>query len=213
MTDSPSDPPADEPVADEADAEVSPAAEFAEEIAELVGAAGWSADNDTGRVVVERDRWVESIATAAEKGGVPFFSWLSAVDWSKDVAVGEQVQNADELEDRFEVICRLSSVRDARAVHFVVAVPKDDAVVASLVSTFGGAAWHEREAAEMFGIRFEGHPHLVNLYLPDAFEGHPLLKSYALLAREVKPWPGTVDVEDMPSVENVEAAAMDGGDA
>ena len=213
MTDSPSDPPADEPVADAADAELSAAAQFAEEIAERVGAAGWSADHDTVRIVVARDRWVESIATAAERGGVPFFSWLSAVDWSKDVAVGEQVQDVDALEERFEVIYRMSSLRDGRAAHFVAAIPKDDAVIASLVSTFGGAAWHEREAAEMFGIHFEGHPHLVNLYLPDAFEGHPLLKSYALLAREVKPWPGTVDVEDMPSVENVEAAAMEGGDA
>ncbi len=57
----------------------------------------------------------------------------------------------------------------------------------------------------MFGIAFDGHPNLVNLYLTDGFEGHPLRKSYALLTREVKPWPGTVDVEDMPSTENPEA--------
>jgi NADH-quinone oxidoreductase subunit C len=213
VTDSPSDPPAEEPVADEGEAAASPAAEFAAEIAELVGAARWSADHETVRVVVDRDRWVDAITAAAGRGGLPFFSWLSAADWSKEVAVGEEVQDVDSLEERFEVICRLSSVRDARSAHFIAAVPKDDPVIASLVSTFGGAAWHEREAAEMFGIRFAGHPHLVNLYLPDAFEGHPLRKSYALLAREVKPWPGTVDVEDMPSVENVEAAAMEGGDA
>jgi NADH-quinone oxidoreductase subunit C len=94
-------------------------------------------------------------------------------------------------------------------------VPKDDPVIDSLVPVFGGAAWHEREAAEMFGLRFTGHPHLVNIYLPDEFEGHPLRKSFPLLAREVKPWPGTVDVEGMPekgpSTENVEAAATEGG--
>ena len=61
----------------------------------------------------------------------------------------------------------------------------------------------------MFGINFDGHPDLTNLYLPDAFEGHPLRKSYSLLSREVKPWPGKVDVEDMPSTENPEAAPAD----
>ena len=84
-------------------------------------------------------------------------------------------------------------------------LPKDEAAIASLVGVYGGANWHEREAYEMFGIHFEGHPNLIKLYLPDGFEGHPLRKSYPLLSREVKPWPGTVDVEDMPSTENVEA--------
>ena len=60
----------------------------------------------------------------------------------------------------------------------------------------------------MYGIEFIGHPGLDHLYLPDAFEGHPLRKSFPLLAREVKPWPGRVDVEGMPSTENVEADAM-----
>jgi NADH-quinone oxidoreductase subunit C len=63
---------------------------------------------------------------------------------------------------------------------------------------YAGANWHEREAYEMFGIDFTGHPQLTKLYLPDGFEGHPLRKSYPLLAREVKPWPGMVDVEGMP---------------
>jgi NADH-quinone oxidoreductase subunit C len=63
---------------------------------------------------------------------------------------------------------------------------------------FPGANWHEREAHEMFGIEFVGHPNLANLYLPDSFMGNPLRKSYPLLSREVKPWPGNVDVEPMP---------------
>jgi NADH-quinone oxidoreductase subunit C len=45
----------------------------------------------------------------------------------------------------------------------------------------------------------------VKLYLPDEFQGHPLRKTFPLLSREVKPWPGTVDVEDMPSSMNTEA--------
>ena len=50
----------------------------------------------------------------------------------------------------------------------------------------------------MFGIDFPGHPDLVNMYLPGAFEGHPLRKGFPLLSRRVKPWPGIVDVEVMP---------------
>ena len=63
---------------------------------------------------------------------------------------------------------------------------------------YPGADWHERETWEMFGIEFDGHPALRHLYLPFEFEGHPLRKDYPLLAREVKPWPGLVDVEPMP---------------
>jgi NADH-quinone oxidoreductase subunit C len=224
VTDSPSDRPeaadggtARETAPDAGSANASAAAEIAGRVAEQVGATSWSADYDTAKVYVDRDRWVEAVA-AARDGGLPFFSWLSAIDWSRQVEVGESVAAPDDLEERYEVMCRLSSVTDASAVHLVTSLPKDDPTIATLVPTFGGAEWHEREAAEMFGITFEGHPHLVKLYLPDAFEGNPLRKSFALLAREVKPWPGTVDVEGMPgdtgpSTENVEAAAMEGGEA
>ena len=72
-------------------------------------------------------------------------------------------------------------------------------------NVYAGANWHEREAREMFGIQFAGHPYPVNLYLPGGFEGHPLRKDFPLLSRMVKPWPGLVDVEPMPG-EDPEAA-------
>lgn len=188
-------------------------AAFAEELAGLVGAASWSDSFGTARLVVERDRWVAAAAKLRDQG-LELFSWLSAIDWSREVEVGEQVDSPDELEERFEVICRLSSVKNADAAHLVTTVPKDDAQLPSLVGEFAGAEWHEREAAEMFGINFPGNSVASkHLYLPDSFEGNPLLKSYPLLSREVKPWPGTVDVEDMPTTENVEAAAQEAASA
>lgn len=209
MTDSPSE--AEVAGAEDA-AEAAPPGEsaaFAAEIAELVGATSFADNFGVARVVVERDNWVAAAAKVRDHG-LPLFSWLAAVDWAKEVEVGEPVASPDELEERFEVICRLSSVRTAASVHLVATVPKDDAQIPSLTGEFGGAEWHEREAAEMFGIDFPGNPAINrHLYLPDAFEGNPLLKSYPLLSREVKPWPGTVDVEDMPSTENVEAAAQE----
>jgi len=68
----------------------------------------------------------------------------------------------------------------------------------SWVPLFRGAEWHERETWEMYGVEFEGHPGLRHLYLPGEFEGHPLRKDFPLLARELKPWPGLVNVEGLP---------------
>ena len=79
------------------------------------------------------------------------------------------------------------------------------------MSVYPGADWHERETWEMYGVRFDGHPSLRQLYLPADFEGHPLRKDFPLLARVVKPWPGLVDVEPMPeepSAEEPVAAAV-----
>ncbi len=182
---------------------------FASSFAESVSATGWSADFETIHIYVNPDQWVDA-ATAAREAGLDFFSWLSAVDWAKEVTVGEPVADVENLEERYEVLCRLSASENSDALILSTSLGKDDPALDSLTSLYGGAEWHERETAEMFGIDFHGHPNLVNLYLPEAFEGHPLRKSFALGAREVKPWPGHIDVEDLPSTENVEAAAQDG---
>lgn len=185
--------------------------EATERFAELAGAGRFTFEHGIGKLFVERERWVD--AHRALKPHLPFFSFLSAIDWANDRAVGDAAE--EPVEERYEVISRLSDVGDGAGVILSTDLAKEDARLASLVDVFGGADWHEREAAEMFGIAFEGHPHLEKLYLPDGFEGHPLRKTFPLLSREVKPWPGTVDVEDMPSTANAEAGdeATEGGDA
>lgn len=163
---------------------------------------------DTARVYVEREKWLSTIRRARDEEGLDFFSWLTGIDWSRDVVVGEGAEDAEALEERFEVMCRLSSTKNADAAHFVAVVPKDEPSIDSLVPLFAGAEWHEREARDMFGIDFPGNPNLVNIYLPDEFVGNPLLKSFPLLSRDVKPWPGAVDVEGMPGDDDdVEEAA------
>ncbi len=178
---------------------------FAADFAAKVGAERWSADHDTVHIYVTREQWVEAATTARDEAGLGFFSWLSAVDWAKEVAVGDPVDDVDNLEERFEVLCCLSSPVDDTAVILSTSLDKEDAWLDTLVPIFAGAAWHERETAEMFGINFPGHPNLIKLYLPQEFEGYPLRKSFALGARIAKPWPGKVDVEELPSTENVEA--------
>lgn len=194
---------ADEATPDEEVIELSELEAWTSQLAQELDAIGWVVDFDTPRIHVEADRWVETILAANTT--LPFFSWLSAIDWSREVEVGEAVADPDDLEERFEVICRLSSVETSDGATFVATLPKDNAVIGSLAPHIGGAAWHEREAHEMFGIDFDGNPDLSHLYLPDDFVGNPLLKSFPLLSREVKPWPGTVDVEDMPATDEEEA--------
>ena len=56
--------------------------------------------------------------------------------------------------------------------------------LASAVPVYRSADWAEREAFDMFGIRFDGHPDLRRIYLPDEFEGHPLRKDFPLAGRD-----------------------------
>ncbi len=178
-------------------------ADFAARVAELAGSESWSADFGNAKVRVDRSRWVEAVEAVRDGAGLAFFSFLSAIDWSNEVAVGDPLEET--VEERYEVLVRLSSGKNNDSVTLSTDLPKNDARIQTLSNVYGGANWHEREAAEMFGIEFEGHPNLDRLYLTDEFEGHPLRKTYPLLSREIKPWPGMVDVEDMPSTENPEA--------
>lgn len=104
-----------------------------------------------------------------------FFDWLSAVD---------------ELDNGFDVVAHLWSTSRRHGVLVRTRVPREGAAVPSVVDIYPGAAWHERETHEMFGIDFPGHPNLAPLLLPPEFEGHPLRKEFVLASRVAKPWPG-----------------------
>ncbi|MGI8776031.1 MAG: NADH-quinone oxidoreductase subunit C [Acidimicrobiales bacterium] len=102
---------------------------------------------------------------------------------------------------RFQVFARLYSIERHMGLTLKADLDDDAPAVETWSQVYPGADWHERETWEMFGFDFIGHPHLVHLYLPGEFEGFPLRKDFPLLAREVKPWPGLVDVEPMPETE------------
>lgn len=112
---------------------------------------------------------------------------------------------------RFQVFARLYSTARHEGVILKADLDPDAPRVATWSDLYPGADWCERETWEMYGFAFDGHPNLIKLYLPGEFEGFPLRKDFPLLSREVKPWPGLVDVEPMPEVpepgaENGEAA-------
>ena len=82
------------------------------------------------------------------------------------------------LEPRFEVNYHLVSIARAKRVRLQVRLAGNDAVMDSLVPVWPGANWLEREIFDLFGIRFNGHPALRRVLLPDDWEGHPLRRDY-----------------------------------
>lgn len=85
---------------------------------------------------------------------------------------------------RFEVVYHLYSLEHNHRVRLKVRVEERDAVVPTAVPLWPIANWLEREAWDMFGIRFEGHPDLRRLLLYEEFEGHPLRKDYPIDRRQ-----------------------------
>jgi NADH-quinone oxidoreductase subunit C len=99
---------------------------------------------------------------------------------------------------RFQVLARLYSTVRHIGVTLKADLDDQDPRIQTWTGVYAGADWCERETWEMYGFTFDGHPNLIHLYLPGEFEGFPLRKDFPLLAREVKPWPGLVDVEPFP---------------
>jgi NADH-quinone oxidoreductase subunit C len=82
------------------------------------------------------------------------------------------------LEPRFEVNYQLLSIDLLERLRLKVRLSGGDPVVRSVVAIWPTADWHERENFDLFGIRFDGHPNLRRIVLPDEWEGHPLRKDY-----------------------------------
>ncbi len=93
-----------------------------------------------------------------------FLRCISAVDWLND---GE-----------FEVVYHLFSFRQLHEMVIKVRVPRQMPRVPSVTSIWRTANWHEREAYDLMGIVFEGHPDLRRIFLPEDWVGHPLRKDY-----------------------------------
>ncbi len=98
-------------------------------------------------------------------------------------------------EKRFEVVYHLYSIKHRHALRIKAEVAGDNPSIDSVVAIWAGANWHEREAYDMFGIVFSGHPDLRRILLPEDWEGYPLRKDYPLQGPE-KEWPGFLDVLD-----------------
>jgi NADH-quinone oxidoreductase subunit C len=81
-------------------------------------------------------------------------------------------------EPRFEVVYHLLSISKKERVRLKVRLDSGSPALESVTSVWPSANYFEREVFDLFGIRFNGHPYLVRLLMPEDWEGHPLRKDY-----------------------------------
>jgi NADH-quinone oxidoreductase subunit C len=122
---------------------------------------------------VPNQRWL-AFATAAKEAGFEVCVDVTAVDWMRA------------RPDRFEVVANVLSMRHRLRLRLITTAPRQEPTVASLVPVWPGANFAEREAYDMFGIIFEGHPDLTRILMPDEWEGHPLRKDFGVGAVPVQ---------------------------
>ena len=82
--------------------------------------------------------------------------------------------------NRLHIVYQLTSMTYRRVVRLETSVSPEHPVVTSVAKVYPTADWQEREAYDMFGVVFEGHPHLTRILMPDDWEGHPQRKDYPL---------------------------------
>ena len=98
-------------------------------------------------------------------------------------------------EPRFDVVLHLYSVSLKQRVRLYGGVPEEDPTLETLVRVWAGANWFEREAYDLYGVRFKGHPDLRRILMYPEFVGHPLRKDYPKEKRQplVRRQPNSVD--------------------
>ena len=100
----------------------------------------------------------------------------------EDLVVFDNLYDAAPGAARFTVVYRLYRFPGAARARLAVEIG-DGESLPSVVPVYSSADWAEREAFDMFGVLFDGHPCLRRIYLPDDFEGHPLRKDFPLAGR------------------------------
>ena len=109
-----------------------------------------------------------SFAGAAKEAGFEVCVDVTAVDWMR------------QRPERFEVVANILSMQHKLRLRMITSLGRIDPTVASLVPVWPGANFAEREAYDMFGITFEGHPDLTRILMPDEWDGHPLRKDFGV---------------------------------
>ena len=144
-------------------------------LALLPGATALAPDASRGQavVVVERERLPDALRTLRDHPDLrcEMLADLTVVDY-----LGRT--------PRFEVVYQLHSLTLGHRLRVKVPVAEDDPVVPSAVGVWKSAGWAEREAWDMFGIHFTGHPDLRRILMYPEFVGHPLRKDYPVAKRQ-----------------------------
>jgi NADH-quinone oxidoreductase subunit C len=136
---------------------------------------GWNAqaveevkfDREEITIYVIHDAIREACALLRDDSTCPFnyLSDITCVDWYPS-------------EPRFEVVYHLLSILQKERVRLKVKLSGDAPALDSVTSVWPGANYFEREVFDLFGVRFNGHPYLRRLLMPENWEGYPLRKDY-----------------------------------
>lgn len=86
--------------------------------------------------------------------------------------------------ERFEVVVHLYSITKRHRIRIKARLPEGEPRIDSLTPIWAGADWFEREAWDLYGVRFNDHPNLRRILLYEEFEGHPLRKDYPVRKRQ-----------------------------
>ena len=143
-------------------------------------------------LTVSREKIVPACEFLKKECGFDMLTDLSGVD-----NYGE--------DPRYEVDYLLYSLAERCHLRLKVRVSEDDMIVDSVTSVWRGADWHEREAFDMFGIRFRGHPNLKRILMWEGYPHHPLRKDFPLAGLPAD-LPATAQNAGM-----VQPAPMEGG--
>lgn len=131
----------------------------------------------------------ESVAVDVRRDDLPAVMTAARDDARLDLKYMRSLSGVDWQDEGLEVVYHLWSFTNRHALTVKTRVTYDDPNVPSVTSLYPAADWHEREARDMFGINFEGHPNLVPLLLPEDMTDHfPLRKDNPL--QEIEEWQG-----------------------
>lgn len=122
----------------------------------------------------------ETTVYVARAALVAVCTWLrdeAGFDYLTDLATVDRFTERE----RFEVVYNVCNLAERKRLRLKVRVEEDDATLPTVTPLWPGAAWHEREAWDMMGLRFEGHPDHRRIYMPEDFEYHPLRKDFPTL--------------------------------
>jgi NADH-quinone oxidoreductase subunit C len=146
--------------------------EFTARLASAIGTTGVTFETYLGQnfVVVPASRVVEAVRYLHTSEEFDFLVDLTAVDRPKDA-------------QRFELVYILYSFARNERIRLKTKIAESETAL-SLTGVFKGANWLEREVFDMFGIRFEGHPNLKRILLPDEWQGHPLRKDASIIGMD-----------------------------
>ena len=132
------------------------------------------------RVLVTQDNLLDAMRLLKDSRGFDLLVDVTCVDYL----------NYRDATSRFGVVYLLANTANNERLTVRVYLDEPDLTVASMVPLWAGADWMEREVFDMFGIRFEGHPDLRRILMPDDWQGHPQRKDYPLEG------PGELLIED-----------------